>query len=263
MPQSIATNPLALPAHSSEQTSFAFMASTKGANLPHLRSFNSLPEPKSRLIDHEQKTHRVIIYCAGSRGLESFLRPLELYAFKIGVTGAETAQARVEDLRRMSYAGLWGRADADPTSFVDLPMAAEWAMWSWKPEHLHGLDLPRGFHLHRGALEIEFPFSASVQDVDNAVHAALRPRSLIGYLSSAQGKARLEKAGLDPECRLWSRYTLMEVTDRISAVEEIYRIKPRVEFPRLVQILEKALAPLRSHHWDGSSRSAGGQANGG
>ncbi len=245
-----------------DQMAFPFIPRKAPFALPASARFGALPEPKSRLIDNEQKTHRVIIYCAGSRGLESFLRPLELYAFKIGVTGAETAQARVEDLRRLNYAGLWGRANADPSALICLEHSHEWAMWAWKPEHLQGLSLPRGFHLHRGALEIEFPFSASVQDVDSAVHAALRPRSLIGYLSSAQGKARLEKAGLDPECRLWSRYTLMEVTDRISAVTEIYRIKPRVEFPRLVQILEKALAPLRSHHWDGSSRAAGGRANG-
>jgi hypothetical protein len=243
------------------QLAFPFPAPMAPLALPASARFDALPEPKSRLIDHEQKTHRVIIYCAGSRSLENFLRPLELYAYKIGVTGAEDPQTRVEDLRRKHYAGLWGRADADPSALRRLDQGHEWAMWAWKSEHLQGLSLPLGFHLHRGALEIEFPFSVSVEHVDAVVHAALKPRSLIDYLASPIGRTRLTANGLDPDSRLLTRYQLMEVTDRISAATEIYRIKPRVEFPRLVQTLEKALAPLRSHHWDGSSRSAGGRAN--
>lgn len=206
----------------------------------------ALGEPHNRLVDQAAQTHRVIIYCAGSRGLECFLRPLELFAFKIGVTGAESAQTRVEDLRRKTYAGLWGRRGADEATLLSLPQSDEWALWAWKPDHLQGLSLPKGFHLHRGALEIEFPFSTPVQAVDDAVHAALKPRSLSDYLTSAKGKARLARAGLDPEARLLTRYTLMEVEDRISEVHEIYRIKPRLEFPRLIETLAKALAPLRS-----------------
>jgi hypothetical protein len=229
-----------------DQLAFPFRAPMAPPALPASARFDALPEPKSRLVDQAQRTHRVIVYCAGSRGLENFLRPLELFAYKIGVTGAETGQARVEDLRRKHYAGLWGRADADPSALLCLEHSHEWAMWAWTSEHLQGLDLPRGFHLHRGCLEIEFPFGVSVQQVDAMVHHALKARSLSDYLGSPTGKARLAKQGLDPDSRLLTRYSLMEVTDRISAATEIYRIKPRVEFPRLVQILEKALAPLRS-----------------
>lgn len=262
MSTTINTNHPISPSHHPEQMTFAFMTATKGANWPHSQSFNSLPEPKSRLVDQAKSTHRVIIYCAGSRGLENFLRPLELYAFKIGVTGAETAQARVEDLRRKHYAGLWGHPTACPTQLVELPLAKDWSMWSWKPEHLQETELPSGFHLYRGALEVEFPFSVSVQDVDDAVHRALKPRSLTDYLASPLGRARLIRAGLDPDCRLMTRYTLMEVTDRISAAEELYRIKPRVEFARLVKILERAFHGLRSRSSSGPSGPAGGQAYG-
>lgn len=229
-----------------DQLAFPFPAPMAPPALPASARFDALPEPKSRLVDQAQRTHRVIVYCAGSRGLENFLRPLEIFAFKIGVTGAEDPQARVEDLRRKQYAGLWGRADADPSALIYLKHSHEWAMWAWKSEHLQGFNLPRGFYLHRGALEIEFPFSVSVEHVDAVVHAALKPRSLIDYLASPTGRTRLTAHGLDPDSRLLTRYQLMEVTDRISAVTEIYRFKPRVEFPRLVQILDKALAPLRS-----------------
>ena len=90
-----------------DQLAFDFGPGAQSQKTPsHL---GALGEPKNRLVDQAAQTHRVIIYCAGSRGLECFLRPLELFAFKIGVTGAESAQTRVEDLRRKTYAGLWGR----------------------------------------------------------------------------------------------------------------------------------------------------------
>lgn len=203
-----------------------------------------LGAPASRLVNRIAGTHRVIIYCAGSRALESFLRPLELVAYKIGVTGAVSAQARVEDLRRKCYAGLWGCPD-DPETHRVLPHAGEWSMWSWRPDQLRGARLPAGFHLHQGALEIEFPLSTTVQQVDDAVHRAFKGRSLGDYLASPEGKARLVQRGLDPDSRLMTRYTLMEVLDRISVVDELYRFKPRIELPLLIRILEAGLAPLR------------------
>lgn len=204
----------------------------------------ALGAPRSRLIDRQAGTHRVIIYCAGSRALESFLRPLELVAYKIGVTGAVSAQARVEDLRRKSYAGLWGRPD-HPETYRLLPNASDWSMWSWRPDQLCGAPLPNGFYLHQGALEVEFPLSTTVQQVDDAVHRAFKERSLAHYLASREGKARLMQLGLDPESRLMTRYTLMEVMDRISVVDELYRFKPRVELPLLIRTLKAGLASLQ------------------
>ncbi len=242
------------------QLSFDFMATpsylpsnSPPTSLPSPAPANShvqcampaLGAPSSRLVDRVKKTHRVIIYCAGSRGLQQFLRPLEVHAFKIGVTGAESAQTRVEDLRRKSYAERWGRPGSDPASHFLIDQANEWFLWSWKPEHLRGLALPAGFHLYRGCLEVEFPFSVTVQEVDDAVHQVLKDRSLIDYFLSDEGKSRLSGLGLDPEATLLTRYTLMEVKDRISVVNEIYRFKPRVELPLFVSLLEQAFQPLR------------------
>jgi hypothetical protein len=249
--------PLDHPVDHPDQLAFDFGPEARSDHRPS--RLEALGEPKNRLVDGEAQTHRVIIYCAGSRGLECFLRPLELFAYKFGVTGAESAQTRVEDLRRKTYAGLWGRPGGDEASHIRLPQSEEWALWAWKPDHLQGVSLPQGFHLHRGALEIEFPFSTPVQAVDDAVHSALKPRSLTDYLASPTGKARLARAGLDPEARLMTRYTLMEVEDRISEVHEIYRIKPRLEFPRLIATLAHALAPLRGlTPTKGKTRDRGG-----
>jgi len=200
--------------------------------------------PENRLIDARANTHRVIIYCAGSRGLINFVRPLEIAAFKIGVTSSRSPQRRVEDLRRKGYAELWGRPDEPVEAMTHIEQGKEWFLSPWRAEDLQGTHLPAGMEIRTGHLEITFPLSVTVEAVDHAVHAMLEPRSLARFLQTEEGRARLECIGMDPDGQLLTRYTLMEVKDRISAAKEIYLFRPQRELPAFIEALRVNLSPL-------------------
>jgi hypothetical protein len=95
-----------------------------------------------------------------------------------------------------------------------------------------------------GHLEVRVPFSVTVEAVDRAVHTLVKNRSLERFLASPEGQKRLVQAGLDPQGKLYTRYTLMTRQDRISRAEELYLFRPQVDLPKLMQGLSRALAPL-------------------
>ena len=212
-----------------------------------LTTFGSPPPAvlHNRLIDTARGTHRVVVYSAGSRGLANFIRPLGLTAFKLGVTSAGDAQRRVVDLRRKQYGSLFGRPDAPIEALVSIAQADDWALVPLKPEHLgENQQLPPGFHLRNGALEVEVRIDVPVEAVDQAVHRMMALRSLDAFLLSEIGKAKLEAAGRDPEGVLMTPYALMYEELRISRVTELYLFRPQVELRRLVDCLAEVLAPL-------------------
>lgn len=171
----------------------------------------------------------------------NFLIPLGIQAFKIGVTGCISPQARIEDLRRKGYANLWGPVDGTLEDCRSLDQAEEWFLMPWREHDLADFVLPEGIHLVDGALEVELPFGIHVEDLDRAVHGLLAPRALDKFLASAEGRKRLEKTGFEPQgFEIKTKYTLMEVTDRLSAVREIYITRPRIELRAFVNALEKA-----------------------
>lgn len=199
---------------------------------------------QNRLVDAARGTHRVVIYSAGSRGLANFIRPLGLTAYKLGVTSAGDAQRRIVDLRRKHYGSLFGRLDQPIEELQTIAQAHEWALVPWVVDPDECRDLPPGFHLRHGVLEIEVRLDVQVETVDQAVHAMMAPRSLDAFLAMAEGRARLRAVGRDPEGVLLTPYTLMYETVRISRVKELYLYRPQVEFPQLVDCLATVLAPL-------------------
>ncbi|MCU0819190.1 MAG: hypothetical protein MUF11_07755 [Beijerinckiaceae bacterium] len=198
---------------------------------------------RNPLVNPAKGTHRVIVYAAGSRGLINFARPLGIPLYKIGVTSSQDPQRRVEDLRRKGYAALWGRPGQPMDQLTRIPQGHEWCLSPFRMQDLEGA-LPAGFALVDGHLEIEVPFKVTVEAIDRAVHALLRRRSLEQYLASEEGQLRLVQSGLDPAGQLLTRYTLMTRIDRISAVEELYLIRPQRDLGPLVRGLARALAPL-------------------
>jgi hypothetical protein len=224
------------------------MTKSNKINTPDIIHVSPLPAPRfkrNRLVDPETRHHNVIIYAAGSRGLINFGRPLGVPIFKLGVTSSQTPQRRVEDLRRKGYAALWGTAGQPVEALVSIPQAHEWCLSPFRDKDL-AAPLPRGFAIVDGHLEVRVPFSVTVEAVDRAVHALLRRRSLERFLATEEGQKRLVQAGLDPSGALYTRYTLMTRTDRISRAEELYLFRPQFDLPTLVQGLSRALAPLMS-----------------
>lgn len=220
-------------------------SSPKTSILPHNPPQNELAPLRSRnpLVNPAKGTHRVIVYAAGSRGLINFARPLGIPLYKIGVTSSQDPQRRVEDLRRKGYAALWGRPGQPLDELTRIPQGHEWCLSPFRRADLEG-SLPAGFALVDGHLEIEVPFKVTVEAIDRAVHALLARRSLEHFLKSDEGQKRLVQAGLDPTGQLLTRYTLMTRINRISAVEELYLIRPQRDLGQLVRGLSQALAPL-------------------
>jgi hypothetical protein len=199
----------------------------------------------NRLVDAASGTHCVVIYAAGSRGLANFARTLGLTAYKLGVTSAGDAQRRIVDLRRKHYGSLFGRVDQQIEELQTLAQADEWALVPWVVDPLEeGFDLPAGFFLRNGVLEVKVRLDVPVETVDQAVHAMIAPRSLDAFLATEEGKARLRAVGRDPEGVLMTPYTLMFEETRISKVKELYLFRPQIEFRQLVATLARVLTPL-------------------
>jgi len=176
--------------------------------------------------------------------LINFVRPLEIAAFKIGVTSSRSPQRRIEDLRRKGYAELWGRPDEPIETMARIEQGTEWFLSPLREKDLGQTSLPTGMEIRTGHLEITFPLSVTVEAVDHAVHAMLEPRSLARFLQTEEGRARLECIGMDPDGQLLTRYTLMEVKDRISTAKEIYLFRPQRELPDFIEALRVNLSPL-------------------
>ena len=139
-------------------------------------------------------------YVAGSTALMNMLNPLEIVAFKLGVTGCSTAFARIEDLRHKRYAGIWKRPDDPADTGVALKGANEWNLVYLQDRHLRGAPLPKNMRLEKGCIVFTVPSRFTADDVNHAVHAqlqhlSLRPAlalraSVCGYAPGHGGRAQ-------------------------------------------------------------------------
>ena len=176
-------------------------------------------------------------YVAGSTALMNILNPLEIVAFKLGVTGCSTAFARIEDLRHKRYAGIWKRPDDAADAGVALKSANEWNLVYLQDRHLRGAPLPKNMRLEKGCIVFTVPSRFTADDVNHAVHAQLQHLSLRPALALPGNQAKLAEHGYDPLGWFHTPYDRMTRTLRISAAQELYVFQPRVQTSWLVEQL--------------------------
>jgi hypothetical protein len=200
--------------------------------------------------------HHAWLYFAGATHQRDFCQPLGVTAYKAGITGVRDPQARIEDLRRMRYGSLlltpeqaatgrsYEMADGNglPAALVS---SNEWFLIPLSEDWLEGVAMPNGISLNNNALRITAPAGVTIEALDVAVHAMLKPRSLRDYLRTDEGRQRMIAAGRDPASWLYTSYSLMTTRHRISAAEEIYLFRPRRELPALVAALGGLLKGLK------------------
>jgi hypothetical protein len=190
--------------------------------------------------------HHVDLYVAGATHLRDFLKPLGITAFKVGITGCRDAQRRVEDLRRKRYASVLKRPDDDMDTGVELDHGNEWFLVPLQTDWLDGSALPAGVELIDNVVRLRVSNVTTVKQVDNALHAALKPRTLSQYLAMPDGQARLHEIGRDPALQLHTRYTLMTSQARLSKATEVYLIRPRRELQALIAMAVDVIKTLEN-----------------
>ena len=189
-------------------------------------------------------THVVNFYFAGSLHIQSFCAPMGLTAFKAGITGCADPQARVRDLRRQNFAGILLDPDDPLDKGILLPQSHEWFLVPVQQGDLKGMPVPENIAFINGHLALTIPAHVTMTDVDRAVHGALKQRSLRSFLAQPDNQARMTKLGYKPKAWFHTRYDLMTETDRISAVQELYILKPRIDLPDVVLLLAALMAQL-------------------
>lgn len=191
-----------------------------------------LPMPSRQSLGLGDRTHEVRVYVAGATHLRSYLKPLGITAYKVGVTGRRSTWDRILDLRANRYGGLLRNEATHVVTRLD--HADEWFQMPLEDPSAGLWDLPAGIRIERNTIVMTVSTRIAIEQLDDAIHAALAPRELRGYFRSEEGHARLIEAGYDPNCHLWTDYGLANDGRRPSAVSELYLIRPRREVRELV-----------------------------
>ncbi len=202
-----------------------------------------LPPIPSRAHQKLDIGQRCAFYLAGSRAHQHLLQPLGVTAFQCGVTGRRSIPDRIRDKQDRRYASIL----MDP---ADRQSNAQCLMWGHDiflmritPRLLGDAPIPHGFAISDGVVAFRLKPGVTVEQVDKAVSRMLAGRSVNAYLDTADGRARMVEAGLDPRLRLHTAYTDIGRT-RYSLAEEVYLLRPKREMAKLLQALAATLADL-------------------
>jgi hypothetical protein len=214
-------------------------APTPAADLSRLFPLEPIPSMAAQNLDGKSRV--VALYFVGGTHIFEFCKPLGITAFKAGVTGCRDPNDRILDLRRRRYGELLKRPNDPHDDGVLLANADEWFPAPISRDHLGAAAPPDGIEIADGCLTMRVPIAISVQTVDIAVHALLRARTLRDFLGSAEGRRRLVTAGHDPDRWLHTRYDVAGKAPRVTAVEELYLVRPRKELAALASALAQLL----------------------
>lgn len=200
------------------------------------------PIPSLRHQGLDTGTYQVGAYIAGATHLRTYLRPLGVTAYKIGISGRRYISDRIMDLRRNRYAGSVCNERTQETR--ELAESHGWFQMPLLIEDSEPWVLPDRITIEQNTIILRMSTAISIETLDERIHAALAPRDLRRYLLSAAGKARMSEAGYDPEDQLWTNYSFASNDLHPSPACELYLIRPRRELRDLVVCLADVVAAL-------------------
>lgn len=200
-------------------------------------------------------THEARVYIAGATHLRSYLKPLGITAYKIGVTGRRSTWNRIMDLRSNRYAGVLRNEQTQEVT--PLEGGDDWFQMPLHDDSAGLWELPTGVAIDRSTIVLTMSTRIPIEQLDDRIHMALAPRDLRRYLLGEEGQARLRAAGYDPRRQLWTNNSLANDGRRPSAASELYLFRPRRELRDLLSCLGEVVAVIERELDNQSSRHAG------
>jgi hypothetical protein len=173
------------------------------------------------------------------RGIAKALHPRQCAIFKVGIHTSGQLLERRNQLRHDEYAAYNGRGEYqsgyDNWDCIQLPANS-------------GLAIPNGclVTLNKRAIRVTLPATMNVDAFEKALRFALTPIALHIWATSPEGLEYLQSRNLDhAEFMRQTRYEFSpqsgfensKNTDRVSAVTELYFLKPKRELPVLVGLI--------------------------
>ncbi|MEZ2406103.1 hypothetical protein AB6806_04725 [Bosea sp. RCC_152_1] len=204
-----------------------------------------LPLPAIPSQQHQRLgggTHEACVYIAGATHLRSYLKPLGITAYKIGVTGRRSTWNRIMDLRANRYAGVLRNERTQEVTLLE--DGDDWFQMPLHDDNAGLWELPAGVAIDRSTIVLTMSTRIPIERLDDRIHAALAPRDLRRYLLGEEGQARLRAAGYDPHRQLWTNYSLANDGRRPSAASELYLFRPRRELRDLLTCLGDVVAAM-------------------
>jgi hypothetical protein len=210
----------------------------------------AIPSQQHQRLD--DGTHEARVYIAGATHLRSYLKPLGITAYKIGVTGRRSTWDRIMDLRASNYAGAL--CNEKTHEMAPLEEANDWFQMPLQDDSIGLWELPACVTLDRNTIVLRMSTRIPVERLDDTVHLALAPRDLRRYLLGEEGQIRMSAAGYNPRSQLWTNYSLANDGRRPSAAHELYLIRPRRELRDLITCLAEVVAVLEQDLGNEASR---------
>jgi len=213
---------------------------------PQLDLFGPLLPLPAIPSQHQQRlgdgTHEARVYIAGATHLRSYLKPLGITAYKIGVTGRRSTWDRIRDLRLNRYAGVLRNERTQEVTLLE--NGDDWFQMPLHDDNAGLWELPACVAIDRSTIVLTMSTRIPIERLDDRIHAALAPRDLRRHLLGEEGQARLRAAGYDPHRQLWTNYSLANDGRRPSAASELYLFRPRRELRDLLTCLGDVVATM-------------------
>ena len=205
----------------------------------------ALPPIPPRRVQGLDQGVAACLYGAGGTAPRDFLQPLGVTGFKFGLTSRRTALERISDLRRKRYGSIVANENNRDVTILNHARGDEWFLSPLEspaddPEITAVLAAIPGGQIGGGVISFRLPPGVDLASLDQCYQAILAPRNLNAFLSSSDGRKRLQEVGLPAGARLFTDYLLIGEPRR-SLASELYLIRPRRELAVLIAALAEAL----------------------